>query len=143
MRSLLLAFAIAAFAAAPAQTPKPVDPNYVVPPTVIPQTLAGILDMLRKDEREVQAMIDGTSSEGLYPAFTRVRDLGVALESYVPRLPAERRARASVAVRETVRLAWLMHEAADFGAGGHTRMALERLRPAIAELVAAFATPRP
>jgi hypothetical protein len=121
-----------------AQAPKPVDPHYLVPPTVIPKTLTGILEKLRKDESAGQALLDGTSTEGPYPLFTRVRDLSVAIEAYLPRLAPARRARASLAVRETVRLAWIVHEAQDFGEPGQVRTGLQQLRAAIVELVAAF-----
>jgi len=137
---LLVAIGLATASLQPArgQIQAPVDPKYVVPPTEIPKTPGAILEMLRREELEVQALLEGTSAEGIYPRFTRVRDLSVAMEDYVRTLPEAKRARASLAVRETVRLAWLLHEAADFGQASHPRAALQLLRPAIAELVASF-----
>jgi hypothetical protein len=137
---LLFAAWLAAAPAPPHQAPPHVDARYRIPPTVIPKTLPAIVETLRRNERDVQALVDGTSTEGLYPPFTRIRDLGVAIEAAVPRLPAARRARASLAAREMVRLAWVVHEAADFGEPAQVRAGLQQLRVSVAETIVAFET---
>jgi hypothetical protein len=138
MPSATFLLALAILAPAPPQAPKPVSPGYVVPPTVIPRTLDGILEMLRKDERETRAMIDGASRSNVYGPFTRVRDLSLALEPRIAQLPQARRAGAGIAVRAAMRTAWLLHESADAGTPGQTAAALRLFHDAIAALVAAF-----
>lgn len=110
----------------------------LVPPTVVPATQDGIIAMLKDESRETQAMLDGQPNHGVYISVTRVRDLALALEAYVPSLPAPERIRATAAVREAVRVSWLAHAAADNGLPHHTRLGVILMRNAIAELRAAF-----
>lgn len=110
----------------------------LVPPTEVPGTLAGILDMLRAESRETQAMLDSQPNHGVYISVTRVRDLALAMEAYVATLPALDRTRATAAIREAVRVSWLAHAAADNGLPHHTRLGVILMRNAIAELRAAF-----
>jgi hypothetical protein len=110
----------------------------LVPPTEVPGTLAAIVEMLRAESRETQAMLDGKPNHGVYISVTRVRDLALALEAYVAGLPADDRTRATAAIREAVRTSWLAHAAADNGLPHHTRLGVMLMRDAIAELRAAF-----
>jgi hypothetical protein len=116
--------------------------TFVLPPTLIPKTLPGIVALLRIEARESRALIEGTSSRGVYVAIARVRDLALALDRYVATLAAGRRARADTAIRAAVRASWLLHVAADEGMPFQTRMAAEILRDAIDELLAALAGTR-
>jgi hypothetical protein len=114
-------------------------PVFVLPPTVIPRTRAGIVALLRVEAREAGALLDGTSTRGAYVAIARVRDLALALDRYTPDLAAAARPRAESAIRAAVRAAWLLHVSLDEGMPFQTRMAANGLSEAIEELLTAFA----
>lgn len=109
----------------------------LVPPTAIPPTLGGILEMLRTESVETQAMLDSKPNHGVLVAVTRVRDLALALEPYVATLPSGH-ARAQSAIREAVRTSWLAHAAADDGLPHQTYLGVMLMRDALRELRAAF-----
>jgi hypothetical protein len=110
----------------------------IEPPTAIPSTRAGVLELLREESAQAQALLDSRSSRGVYVAVTRVRDFALALEQYVGELPEASRARAQSAIREAVRTSWLAHTAADDGLPYHTYLGVMLMRDAIRELRAAF-----
>ena len=110
----------------------------VIPPTEIPHTRQAILDLLRLESRETQALLDGTSHRSVYLAVTRVRDLALALDAYVAVLPPATRTRAGTAIREAVRTSWLLHTSLDAGVPGQSLLGATMMREAIDEVLAAF-----
>jgi hypothetical protein len=110
----------------------------LVPPTVIPPTRAGILEMLKGESEQSTAMLDGRPSHGLYVAATRVRDLALALETSLDGMAIADRTRAATAIKEAVRISWLAHMAADAGVPAQTRLGVMQMRDAIDELLIAF-----
>lgn len=112
--------------------------TFIIPPTIVPATRAGILEMLKTESAESQAILDGSPSHGVYIAVTRVRDLALALEAYLAELTLADRTRATTAIREAVRTSWLLHTAADNGVPSQTRLGVMQMREAIEELLSAF-----
>lgn len=115
----------------------------LTPPTQVPGTLAGILEMLSTESRETQAMLDGQPNHGVYVSVALVRDLALALEGYVASLPVANRTRAASAIADAVRKSWLLHAAADNGMPHHARLGVMLMRDAIRELRAAFGDAEP
>jgi hypothetical protein len=110
----------------------------LVPPTVVPPTRAGIVDALKNESAEAQAILDGRARHGALIALTRVHDLALALEAYLPELKSEHRTRAATAIKEAVRLSWLLHAAIDVGIPPQARLGLMLMRDAVDELCAVF-----
>jgi hypothetical protein len=116
--------------------------TFALEPTVIPATLAGLLDALRKDVRDCERLIDSGQSAYAFGPAVRARDHGLALERYAARLAPHPRAGAESAVRDVVRAAWLVHTVVDNGTIEQTRAALEQLRAAVGDAPAAFGRKR-
>jgi hypothetical protein len=114
---------------------------FEVPPTGIPTALPDILALLRVERAETQRLADGESTRSVYVEIVRVRDLALALESYVRQLPPAAHVRADTAIRAAVRASWLLHLSADNGLPQQTQLAVKNTRDAVDELVAAFTVP--
>jgi hypothetical protein len=89
--------------------------DFVLPPTPIPDSLAGLLAALRDDARDAHASLGGNGLIFAYAPAVRARDHLLALDAHVARLAPPARPRAEAAVLAAVRAAWLLHVAADAG----------------------------
>lgn len=116
--------------------------TFALEPTVIPATLAGLLDALRQDVRDCERLIEGGQSAYAFGPAVRARDHGLALERHAARLAPDPRAGAESAVRDVVRAAWLVHTVVDNGTIEQIREALSELRAAVDGAPAAFGRKR-
>ena len=124
-------------AAARAAVPQPVAP--AAPPSVEPDTISGILEQLKLRDSEVRTFIqEGNFAAVWVPAF-QAKDLAVALEPHLARLPPSARAIADPAVQRVVRYAWLLDAFGDVGNRQQVESAYAGFGGAVAETVKAFA----
>jgi hypothetical protein len=116
--------------------------SFASEPTVIPRTLAGILDALNRDAGEGERLIAAGQSAYVFGPALKARDHVLALERFVAPLDADRRARAESAMRKTVRAAWLLHTAGDDGTPEQARAATVDLRAAVDDVIAVLGAAR-
>lgn len=112
--------------------------RFPIEPTVIPDSLSGILAALIADQDEVAAVFARGQLAFVYAPADRARDHVMALEPYLPGLPEAQRAQAGELIRAAVRAAWLLHVASDEGTLAQAHAARTGLNTAIAEVAAAF-----
>jgi hypothetical protein len=108
--------------------------TFALEPTVMPRTLAGLLEALRKDAIDGERLIDEGQSAYVFGPAVRAKDHALALDPFVAALAADPRARAESAVRAAVRAAWLLHTAGDDGTIEQTREAAAQLRDAVKDV---------
>lgn len=106
-------------------------------PTPIPETLDATLEALLDDVRDADGLIERRQSAYVFAPAVRARDHALALERFLPQL-GDVRPRAEAAIREVVRVAWLLHIATDEGTPAQVEGALDELSRLIAELVPVF-----
>jgi hypothetical protein len=112
--------------------------NFMLPPTPIPDSLAGILAALRDDQHDARSVLDGSGIFAYAPAI-RARDHLLALDEYVMRLAPAAQPRAGAAVRAAMRAAWLLHIASDAGISPwQVSGSVDVLTGALDDVVAAF-----
>ena len=112
--------------------------RYPIEPTVIPDSLPGILSALKTDLDQVAAVFAKGQLAFAYAPADRVRDHMLALETYLPGLPAAKRARVEGQIEAAVRAAWLLHTASDEGTLAQADAARVGLVAAVAEVMASF-----
>jgi hypothetical protein len=113
--------------------------DFLLPPTPIPDTMAGLLSALRDDARDAHASVAGSASIFAYAPAIRARDHLLALDSYVPTLAPPAQPHAEAAVRAAIRAAWLLHVAADNGISPWAvRGSVDVLTEALDDVVGAF-----
>jgi hypothetical protein len=113
--------------------------DFVLPPTPIPGTLAGLLSALRDDKRDAHDTVNGGGLTVAYAPAVRARDHVLALEPYVSALPPAARPRADAAALAALRAAWLLHVAADNALTPfEVRAAADLLADALDDVVDAF-----
>jgi len=112
--------------------------RFPIEPTVIPDSLPGIVAALTAARDEVEAVFSRGQLAYVYAPADRARDLALALESFLADLPAADRARAGELIRVAVRAAWLLHVASDEGTLAQADAARIGLNATIAEVIAAF-----
>ena len=111
-------------AAAPATAPAPatpalvetlpnIDPALVTLP--IPETVPEMLAQLKTRTEQIRSFIDKGSFAAIYvPAF-QAKDLALALDEHVRKLPEDRRKVLEPAITKLVRSAWLLDAFGDIG----------------------------
>jgi Heavy metal binding domain len=112
--------AVAAAAAAPApatpalaETLPNIDPALVTLP--IPETVPEMLAQLKTRTEQIRSFIDKGSFAAIYvPAF-QAKDLALALDEHVRKLPEDRRKVLEPAITKLVRSAWLLDAFGDIG----------------------------
>lgn len=117
--------------------------DFVLPPTPIPGTLAGLVSALRDDKRDVHGTVNAGGLTVAYAPAVRARDHLLALEAYLPTLAPSARPRADAAALAALRAAWLLHVAADNGMSPfEVRASADLLADALDEVVEAFGVSR-
>ena len=117
------------------QAPAP-DPALVVLP--IPDRVEEILPQLKTRDAQVGELIAKGNFPAVYvPAF-QAKDLAIALEGKLDAVSPDRRDMAAPAIREIVRLAWLIDAAGDTGNRQQLVAAHDAFSSAVTQLVAAF-----
>jgi hypothetical protein len=113
--------------------------DFVLPPTPIPGTLAGLLSALRDDKRDAHGTVNAGGLTVAYAPAVRARDHLLALETYLPTLVPSARPRADAAALAALRAAWLLHVAADNALTPfEVRAAADLLADALDDVVDAF-----
>jgi hypothetical protein len=107
------------------------------PPVEIPGTLAGILTALEDERRSARTAVNASEFSALLGAEDRIRDLVLAIEPYLERLPAAERLKAQSAITAVVRACWLLHTVFDYGAAGQRDAVFRQLDEALDRTVAA------
>jgi hypothetical protein len=116
--------------------------SFMLPPTPIPGTLAGVLEALRGDARDARASVENTASIFAYAPAVRARDHLMALERYLPALAPAARPRAEATILAGVRAAWLLHTAADSGISPwQITGSVDILSEALDDVISAFGGP--
>jgi len=116
--------------------------SFSTDPTVIPRTLPGVLDALKRDVRDAERLMADNQSAYVFAPALRARDHALALERHFTTLPPGRRPRAEAAIRAAVRAAWLLHTAGDDGTPPQAQAATAELRAAVDDVVAAMGPKR-
>lgn len=111
--------------------------SFALEPTVIPATLQRTLAALREDVADAADLMEKQQSAFVFAPAVRARDHGLSLERFLPAEPGAR-AIAEAAIRETVRIAWLLHITVDEDSEAQVRLAIDELRRAVDELPALF-----
>ncbi len=113
-------------------------PSFDLTPTVIPNTLAGLLKAIESDAKEAENLAARGQSAYMFSPALHGRDHLLALDRYLPSLAADRKARAESAIRTAVRYAWLLHSAGDDGSDPQAREAVKLFSRALTEVVGIF-----
>jgi hypothetical protein len=112
--------------------------SFDLEPTVIPRTRSAILAALRADVREAESLVARRDAAFAFAPAAHGRDHVLALERFVTDLPPAGRPRAAAAIREVVRISWLMHLAGDDGSDEQVGAAAAQFRAAVEDCVSAF-----
>lgn len=112
--------------------------SFPIEPTIIPDSLPGILAALRADGDDIDAVFSRGQLAFVYAPADRARDHALALEAHLPGLAVAKRAQAEELIRIAVRAAWLLHVASDEGTLAQANMARTGLSAAMAKVAAAF-----
>jgi hypothetical protein len=112
--------------------------RYPIEPTVIPDSLPGILAALKVDGDDIDAVFSRGQLAFVYAPADRARDHVLALEAYLPGLAVAKRAQAEELIRTAVRAAWLLHVASDEGTLAQAHAARTGLSTAVAEVMVPF-----
>ena len=112
--------------------------SFPIEPTVIPDSLPGLLAALTIDRDDIDAVFSRGQLAFVYAPADRVRDHVLALEAYLPRMDVTMRARAQAQIRTAVRAAWLLHVASDDGTPAQANAAREGLAAAVADVTSSF-----
>lgn len=96
-------------------------------PTEIPTTLKGILDALTAERKGVQSIVEREQFQELLGSEDRIRDLVLAIDPYLDRLPPMTRRRVEETTRAVIRSCWLLHTAMDYGIDAQRGAAVEQL----------------
>ena len=119
-----------------AATPPPPDPALVLLP--IPDRVEDILAQLKtRDSQAGELIMKGNFPAVYVPAF-QAKDLAIALETRLDTLTPAKRDLAAPAIREIVRLAWLLDAAGDLGNRQALLTAHQAFSAAVAQLIAAY-----
>lgn len=113
--------------------------TFALEPTVLQDSAAGLLTAMQDDVREVAALIERHQSAYAFAPAVRLRDRLLALEKFLPPAGHAMHRRADAALRDAVRVSWLLHVAADEGAPPQLAAALEEMRAALAEVTVVIA----
>lgn len=117
-------------------TPPAPDPALVLLP--IPDRIEDILAQLKTRDSQVGELITKGNFPAVYvPAF-QAKDLAIALEARLDTLTPAKRDVAAPAIREVVRLAWLLDAAGDLGNRQELLAAHQSFSSSVAQLVAAY-----
>lgn len=112
------------------------DPALVILP--IPDRVDDILVQLKTRDAQVGELIAKGNFPAVYvPAF-QAKDLAIALEARLETLPPAQRDAAAPAIREVVRLAWLLDAAGDLGNRQELVSAQKAFSASVAQVLAAF-----
>jgi hypothetical protein len=108
----------------------------------LPNSSAELLTLLEQREREVnQAIQDGQYGYVYIPAML-CKDIALAIEDHANELPDQRRAQATVAVRQLVLAAWELDYFGDLGNKEKIVGAHRSFTSAFAGIKAAYGAPR-
>jgi hypothetical protein len=107
-------------------------------PTMIPDTVAGIIGSLQDQDRELKQLVDSGQFGLLYVTAFRARDLALALEAHAAALPGDRRTRAEAAATRMVQAAWLLDAAGDLGNRAQVVAAYARFTAGLVDAAALF-----
>ena len=111
--------------------------SFALEPTVIPDTLTRTLAAMRRDVDDATELMEQQQSAFVFAPAVRARDHALSLERFLPADPTAR-AVADAAIRETVRVAWMLHIAVDEDSATEARLVLDELRRMVGELPAVF-----
>lgn len=113
-------------------------PDTGLPTQDVPGSMAAIVDLLEVRNREVAALIARGDFGAIWvPAF-QAKDLAIALEPHVARLPDTRRDLGEPALGRVVRSAWLLDASGDLGNRPQVEAAYTAFAAAIADVIATF-----
>ena len=121
---------------APTETLPNVDPALVTLP--IPETVPEIMSQLKTRTEQIKSFIDKGSFAAIYvPAF-QAKDLALALEDHVRKLPDDRRKVVEPAITKLVRSAWLLDAFGDIGNKQQITVAYDRFVEAANDIHTSF-----
>jgi len=113
-----------------------VDPALVTLP--IPDTVPEIMSQLKTRTEQIRSFIDKGAFAAIYvPAF-QAKDLALALEDHVRKLPDDRRKVVEPAITKLVRSAWLLDAFGDIGNKQQITVAYDRFVEAANDIHTSF-----
>jgi hypothetical protein len=118
-------------------------PEYVVPTSPPPGTMAELLAELGKRRDEVRELVQKGDFGAIWvPAF-QAKDVAVALEPHINHLAFQARTHAEPALGDVVRTAWQLDAVGDTGNAEEVAKALAAFTQAVSRLLNAFSSPQP
>jgi Heavy metal binding domain len=113
-----------------------VDPALITMP--IPETVPEMLAQLKARTEQIRSFIDKGSFAAIYvPAF-QAKDLALALDEHVRKLPEDRRKVVEPAITKLVRSAWLLDAFGDIGNKQQINQAYDRFVEAANDIHTSF-----